>query len=480
MSATIDGAASAQAMLSGWGGEGRMNDLEALMWRGDRHPEFSSCGVVVEVLDSVPDWDRFRSAHEWGVAAVPRLRSKVVEPAVPSGPPVWVEDADFDLDHHIRRLRLPEPAGERELLDAARAFGLDPIDRTRPLWSGILVENLAGGRAAYLLKAHHCLMDGAAAIELFSGMHSDRTEPSRRPRPTIREVSNAPDPLAIALQDFGEQLRRAPGSMMHTLTRVLSAMRAPGAVIEFAGSMRRVLSPPAGATASPLAAHQAGRNWQFGTLACSLSDLKAAARAAHGSVNDAYVAALLGGLRRYHEAVGVELGDIPMAMPVSIRRPEDGPGGNRFAVALLAGPTGEADPAERIAAIRGAVLSARGEPALDVLGVLAPVFSRAPSVVLDLALRAIPKVDLSASNVAGMTTPAYAAGARVERMYVLGPLPNAAMLATLISYVGTCCVGINCDGDVFTDTDLLWQCMRAGFDEVLALAGPGARVYEEN
>jgi hypothetical protein len=208
-------------------------------------------------------------------------------------------------------------------------------------------------------------------------------------------------------------------------------------------------------------------------LECDLDALKAAGRAVGGSVNDSYMAALLGGLRRYHEAIGVELGGIPVVMPVSIRRPDDPAGGNRFTGAFFTGPAGDPDPAERVATIRGAVLSIREEPALDFLGSVAPLLNRAPSWLLGRALdAAAPRVDLSASNVPGLTAPAYAAGAKVDRMFVFGPLPGVSMLATLCSYVGTCCIGINCDGAVFEDTDLLWMCMQQGLDEVLALGSP--------
>src|SRR6516162_4057444 len=142
-------------------------------------------------------------------------------------------------------------------------------------------------------------------------------------------------------------------------------------------------------------------------------------------------------------------------------RPDDPPGGNRFAGAFFAGPAGTDDPSERIAAIRGAVLSVREEPAIDVLGMLSPVLSRVPSGLLGLALgSAAPRVDLSGSNVPGLTADAYAAGARVDRMFVFGPLPGASMLAILVSYVGTCCIGINCDGAVFENTPVLWSCMQ--------------------
>ncbi|MHC1563608.1 wax ester/triacylglycerol synthase domain-containing protein [Actinomycetospora sp. C-140] len=471
---------SAEAILAAWGGDSRMSDLEALMWRGERHPEFSSRGIIIEILDSVPDWARFRAGHERGVAAVPRLRSRVVEPAVPTGTPMWVEDPSFDLDNHVRRLSLHEPAGERELLALARTIAFEPMDLTRPLWSGTLVDNLSGGRAAYVLKAHHSLMDGAAMIALFSAMHSDHAEPSGWPTVTAREPQSGPlGPQALALHDAIDGLRRAPARAAGLVMAVGRTVRAPGAIVEFAGSMRRVLSPPAGTKPSPLTALQSSRDWRYGLLECSLADLKAAARVAEASVNDAYIAGLLGGLRRYHEALGIVLGDIPMAMPVSIRRPDDGPGNNHFSAALLPGPAGEADPVERMAAIRAAVLSVRVEPAIDVLGAIAPALRRVPGMLLGLALGATPRVDLTASNVPGMTAPAYAAGARVDRMYVLGPLPNASLFATLVSYVGTCCIGLNADGAVFSDVELLWRCMRDGFDEVLALAGPEARVPEE-
>jgi diacylglycerol O-acyltransferase / wax synthase len=122
----------------------------------------------------------------------------------------------------------------------------------------------------------------------------------------------------------------------------------------------------------------------------------------------------------------VEIEELPMTIPVSLRRDDDPMGGNRFAGALFAGPAGVVDPAERIAAIRGVVLSVRSEPALDLLGLLAPLLNRAPSALAALVFSRLGTVaDLAASNVPGIPDPVYAAGARVERMFPFGPLPGA-------------------------------------------------------
>jgi WS/DGAT/MGAT family acyltransferase len=451
-----------------WGAEPRMNDLEALMWRADRHPEFSSTGIVMELMASVSEWDRFRSAHVWGTSMVRRLRQRVVEPALPLGPPAWADDPEFDLDYHLRRVRLPEPAGMRELLDLAQVIAETPLDRTRPLWTGTLVDNLEGGRSAYLFQAHHCLMDGSGAIQLFGGIHSNRAEPSPD-KPNIEPAEpEHVTPLALTAADLAAEVRGLPSGALRVLGAVGGALAAPARTVRYLESMRRVLSPPAGAVASPLQRRQTGRTWRFGMLDCPLSELKAAGRVVDGTANDAYMAALLGGIQRYHDALGIELGDIPTAFPVSIRRPDDALGGNRFAGAIIAGPAGIRDPAERIAAIRDRVRRIREEPALDVLGALSPVLSRVQLGPLGRVVEsAMPHPVLSGSNFRGLTNKVYAAGARVDGMYVLGPLPAVAMLAALCSYAGTCCIGINCDGAVFEHTEMLWKCMADGLDEVL-------------
>src|SRR5262245_60562118 len=99
----------AWAAAASWGTERRMNEIEALMWRSERHPRLSSTITGVEVLATQPEWTRFSAAHEWGARLVPRFRQRVVEPPLSIGPPVWTDDADFDLAYHLRRVTLPAP-----------------------------------------------------------------------------------------------------------------------------------------------------------------------------------------------------------------------------------------------------------------------------------------------------------------------------------------------------------------------------------
>ena len=455
-----------------WATSPRMNDLEALMWRAESHPELSSVVVALEVLDRAPPWPRLRKAHEWGSELVPRFRQRVVEPAVPVGPPAWEPDPAFDLDYHLRRVVLPAPGTHRELLELAQAFAQSPLDRGRPLWEALLVEGLAEGRAAYVLKTHPSIADGIAGIHLFAGIRSRTRKPSvRRPRPEPAAEGPPGSGVGLALDDLADTIRALPGAarrLAPALGRMAVHPRASAAAGQrLLASARRVATVPA--TPSDLLGLRAGRVWRFRTLDVPLVALKAAGAAGGGSVNDAYLAGLLGGLARYHDAMGAPITDLPVAVPVSLRRPDDPHGGNRFTAVQIAGPASIAGPLERIAAIRAQILSARVEPALGLIGLAAPVLSRLPA---DLAHAARGRMglqaDLSASNFPGLHEDVYIAGARVERFYAFGPLPGTAVMATLVSHQGTCCITLNCDGEAIADPDLLTRCMEAAFDEVVA------------
>jgi diacylglycerol O-acyltransferase len=421
-----------------------------------------------------PDWERFLAAHEWATELIPRCRQRVLEPVVAVGTPAWVPDESFQLDYHVRRTHLPAPGTTAQLLEYAQGLAVTPFDRRRPLWEGTLIEGLEDGRAAYLLKMHHSLTDGLGGIQLMALVQSRTPEHTEdKPRGAPSAATYPAGPMELAAATLAEQARQAPAAARRVLAAGVRAVGSPGATlseaVHFAGSLRRTLSPPP-ARPSPLLGGRKGTAWRFRVMECPLADLKAAARSAGGSLNDTYVAALLGGLRRYHEHHGVELAELPMAMPVSLRKADDPMGGNKFAGAYFAAPIGIADPAERIATLRGIVLTLRTEPALDTFSLVAPVLNRVPSAVGGRIFDVIGSAaDLSASNVPGVPYAVYMAGARVERVYPFGPLPGVAVMAAMVSHGDTCCFGLNIDGDAVSDLDVLMHCMQEGLDEVLAL-----------
>jgi len=456
-----------------------LSPLDYLLHRGEARPQTRSAFLGVEILDRPADWGRLREAMDRASRVVIRMRQKVVVPSIPVTPARWVVDPDFDLDYHLRRVALPAPGTLRQLLDLAEVILASPLDLERALWEVVYVEGLDGGRAALLSKFSHAITDGVGGIELFGQVYDTERDAPPRPMPPLpiprdvtgddlvrRELSRLPVTAWSAGRAF---VAEAVGSAGRLVRRPSASV---AEAVSFAESARRVLGPPPAAP-SPLLRRRS-LTARTHVLEVPLADLRAAAKSAGASVNDAYLAALCGGLGRYHETLGVPVDALPLALPVSLRTAEDPAAGNRFAGVTIAAPVGEPDPAERMRLIREQVIAGRNEPAIDVIGRLAPVLSLLPDPALLAITDRITPPDVQASNVPGYTQETFLAGARVERQYGMGPLPRVAMMAVLISRAGICTLTVRYDTLSFAVPDELEKSLQLGLDEVIELGRSGS------
>jgi len=459
-----------------WSAAPEMDPFETVMWRSEADPRLRSTLTIVEILDQAPDPERLLRAHDWASRIVPRFRQRVVEPPLTLGAPAWVTDGELDFSYHLQHMHLLPPGTLGQVLEIAQAVAMRPFDRARPLWEAVVIDGLEGGQAAYILKAHHCVTDGIGGVQLLALLHSRSREPQRdRPEPAAPPADTR-TPLEILADQAARQAAEAPGRAVRQGSAVagLAArlLRSPARsvtdALAFAASLRRVADPATG-DPSPLLRPRS-LAWRFETAEVPLADLKAAAKSAGGSVNDAFLAAVLGGFRRYHEHFSMPIETMPIAMPISLRTAADAAGGNRFAGARFAAPVAERDPAERMRQVREFVITARAEPALNAAALLSPALSHLPGPLVAPILASLTSSnDAQISNVPGIPYPVYMAGARITRMYPFGPLPGCAAMITLISHDGMCCIGINTDAAAITEPGLLRDYLNEGIDEILAL-----------
>jgi diacylglycerol O-acyltransferase len=208
------------------------------------------------------------------------------------------------------------------------------------------------------------------------------------------------------------------------------------------------------------------------TFSRPLDGMKRAGKLVEGTVNDAFVAGIAGGLRRYHELHGKLVPELRMSMPINLRHGEKArKAGNQFAPVRFAIPVGIPDPVERMREIRRRVASERAEPSLPALDVIAGALNRLPDGAATAAFGGMLKtVDFVTSNVPGPRFPVYVSGAKILAMIPFGPASGAALNVTLFSYDGDVHVGVTCDEAAVPDSERLVECLEAGVDEVLAAA----------
>ncbi len=458
-----------------------MNAADAVMWDIERDPVLRSTITAVALLDRAPDWDRLVARLERGVREIPRLRQRVVEPPLRLGPPRWVDDPDVDLDYHLRHVRVPSGGGLREVLDLAQPISMDSFDRARPLWEFTVVEGLDDGRAALIQKVHHSLTDGVGGIRLALLLLDDERDVPIDDPDEVPLVAAPPSTLALAGDavagaggGIARVAARTPGAAASAAGRALrDPLGTARAIGGFAGSLWCSLRPVT-TPASPLMVRRSvGR--RFETLEMPLADLLAAAHAAGGTLNDAFLAGVVGGLARYHLRHDVPLDRLRITMPIDHRAEDDPLGGNKFAPARFDVPADITDAKARMRRMGRITRSWRDEPALKASEQVAGALELLPAGITTGVMAGMLKaIDAVATNVPGIDRRVYLAGAEITDLYAFAPPVGAAMAIALLSHVDDACIGLAIDTAAVPDPDALRACVIEAFDEVLAVTDDGS------
>ncbi len=460
-----------------------MSDSDALMWHIERDPILRSTVLSVWVLDRPPDPTRFGASLEQAIATIPRLRQRVVADGLGVATPRWEEDPLFDRDYHVRRIRVPGEGTLRDLLDVAIPIAGQAFDKDRPLWEFHLIEGLRDGKVAAIMKLHHAVSDGVGLVRMTRSLiertrepEAPRTPPSGAAPPeheTTRstEMEHLASAFQHRFQTAADRVRRVGESVGRGLSEAaLHPVDAMGRVADTARSVGRMVAP----SSEPLSPIWRDRSFsvRLDELSVSFEALRGAAKAAGGSLNDAFVAAVAGGLGRYHLTHDACPEELRMNMPINIRDEEDGDrAGNQFVPARFNVPLGVKDPVQRMKVISELVHAQRSEPALPLMDEVSGVINRLGVVAATSVVSGMMKsVDFVTSNVPGPRFPVYMGGARIERMIPFGPLAGAAVNVTLFSYDGQLQLGINSDRLAVKDPETLVACLDQGLEEVIAVA----------
>jgi WS/DGAT/MGAT family acyltransferase len=342
----------------------------------------------------------------------------------------------------------------------------------------IFFTGLRGDRGAFAVKIHHAITDGVGGMQLAAALldlTADATDPDDMPDAPAASFAGWRDRLEQGtVFQASSVFEGAVGATKLALGAGRVAVSDPAGSLfstqEFVASASRVLAP----APEPLSPVMRERSLaeRFAVLSFELADLKAAGKSAGGTLNDAFMAAVVGGLRAYHEEHGEVPEELRVNMPVNMRTPDEAndAGGNKWVPVRVALPLNETDPVKRIRQLHPILAQARSEPALSISDPVYKVLMTLPRPITTRIAGGLMKgTDFAATNVPGPPFPVFVAGARVIRLVPFAPKAGAAMNVGLMSYNGRAEIGINIDLEAVPDVDVLLRCLNDAFEEIVAI-----------
>ena len=330
----------------------RMSDHEALMWNIEKDPWLNPSGAALTILQGAIDEEHFRRTLRRAVVKMPRLYERVVPGLGRLAPPAWVPDPEFDIEYHMRRLRLPKPGTERQLFDLAAQLYQEPLDRTRPLWRFVVIDGLKGGRSAIWSIMHHAVADGIGQLrmaEMYQQLDPNDPPPDDVDLEAIVAAAveahhakqlggDLTDGFAATLgQSLAHLVRRELGIVRRVAGEVViwpaDPKRARDTIDDTLGALTSTIGALTGsgnevAGGSPLWKERS-RHRHLEHVSVPLDDLKAAAKRRGVTINDVFLAAMTDGAIRYHADRGVEVDAFNTSFVLSTRH-DSAIGGNSF------------------------------------------------------------------------------------------------------------------------------------------------------
>ena len=381
------------------------------------------------------------------------------------------ETVEPDMRYHIRHIELPAPGSMQQFYETVSFLNAGLLDRGQPLWECYIIDGIANGRIAVMIKVHHALIDGEGGLRVMRNFMSDSPrdktlagpwmaleDKPRRSRPSVSQIQR--------LQSMLKGLTKLPGDVIGLGTDALDLG------VQSLNLKPRAASLPFTArhTLFNNTAKSAAR--AYANTELPLADVKAVAKATDTSVNDVVMTVIDDALHHYlreHRAPT----DRPLVafMPMSLRDESGAGDGNQVSVELLAMGVPEASLGERLTQINRATTNAklkgrRMQTTLRQAHTLMLAGSMAMSDTLP-GFGKVPSANLVISNMKGPSEQLYLAGAPMVDFLGLPILPPGAGLnVTFASVNKNIGIGIGAAPEAVDDPFRLAELIEQAFHQL--------------
>lgn len=464
-----------------------MSHVDTAWLRMDR-PENLMHIVGVMIFESRMDAQRFKRTVATRLLRYRRFHQIAT---LDSDGAWWVDDTDFDIDHHIHHSLLSTREDGKNPLQYFVADAVSTaLNPARPLWEFHLVD-IVDANTALVVRIHHAIADGIALVRV---MRSLTDEQANTPEPGETHVLPC---TAVDAPNSNDDDDRDP--FWHTILEPMTD--AAIASIRLAGHLwgqcRRFCRYPTGIREyahvagaivediARLAAMPADSRTRFkglpGTIKrvawsepFPLEQVKWVSKALGCSVNDTLLASIAGALRTYLSSRGDPVNgvEIRAMVPVNLREPETADDlGNRFGLVAVELPIGIENPLTRLYETRTRMSSLKGSYQGLLTFTLLGVAGMAPkSVETRLLTLLADKTTAVITNVPGDRQCRYFAGSRIDQELVWVPQAgNIGMGISILSYNERVQFGLVTDRNMVDDPERIVERLAPEIEKLLWL-----------
>jgi diacylglycerol O-acyltransferase / wax synthase len=456
----------------------RLSAIDASFLAQEGPTSHMHVGAVLVFEGPPPSYEDVCNQVRGRLHLVPRYRQKLAVPPLETGRPLWVDDASFNLEYHIRHTALPAPGSEEQLKALAARIHSQQLDRSKPLWETWLVQGLADNRFAIISKTHHALVDGIAGVDLMTVVF-DST-------PVPQELPHEGEPWAPRSEPSGlDMAARGPRGLFvapaQLAGRALAAAAHPATTLDSAREAAEGLGEIVWAGLNPAPDTplnvDIGPHRRLAFVRCELEDFKLVKNAFGGTVNDVVLAVVTGALRDWLHTRGVRTEGLELRalVPVSIRaKDQRGHLGNQLAVMRGPLPVYVEDPVARLRVVKAGMDGLKESKQAVGAEVLTSMQNFAPPTILAQASRlnfSTRLFNLLVTNVPGPQFPLYVLGRELQDLFPVAFLPKRHALAVAImSYNGGIDFGLLGDYDQMADIDHVAEGLERSLGELLSAA----------
>ena len=440
--------------------------------------------ATLTIVEGSIAFDDFKEIVASKLHLIPKFRKKLLNVPLNLDYPYWVDDPNFDIDLHINRLKLPDPANWKTLREMTSSIFSSPLDLRRPLWSISFIEGLdevsqvPKGSIAIVSKIHHVMIDGSSGVGIM-GILFDKNEEDKNkktPAPKPYEPEPLPDEISLLLKSsygFIKNPLKIPKLIGETAFSLIKGK------MNNQLNSKKIIHKNSFSTPKTIFNESVSPKRTWGTAILNFDRINTLRKIMDVSINDLILAICAGGIRRYlEEKEKLPAQPLVANVPISIRVKGDNQKmNNQISNMLVKIATHIKDPIERLEYIQEQTNLGKSKHKAVGAKALSKMADAVPFGLANLAAGLYtkynikefhrPPFNVTITNVPGPQNPLYLKGHKIVGIFGLTPvLDGFGLIIAAFSYNGLVSITTTSDAKTMPDTDKFSRYIRESANEL--------------